>query len=409
MNDYDSKVIDSLLSSEGYEKASTAEEADMLIVNGCSVREHAETRALGFMSSQRKSSGKKKKVILAGCLARSLKELPSFIDMAVSPTEYLSLAELIKEGRSKTDLSSKGDYTGIDVEQGVTLLAPISKGCNNFCSYCIVPFLRGREESFSPDSIIRQIKNNMKSSTAEILLMGQNVNSYDYNGKKFTSLVKDVLAEFKDKRVRFITSHPKDLSLKLIEIMADNKNLCSHLHLPLQSGSDRMLSLMHRQYTYAGFRHLADEARKILPSISLTTDIMTGLPEETDEDFNDTLKAMEDIRFNDAFMYKYSSRRFTMSRYLKQTDDEIGLSRLKILIETQLRIRREKAVAMVGQVLEVLAENESRRVKDEYFGRDSGNRSVIIKSRDVQIGRVYKVKINEVKGITLTGEKAEEK
>ncbi|MDD3804079.1 MAG: tRNA (N6-isopentenyl adenosine(37)-C2)-methylthiotransferase MiaB [bacterium] len=408
MNDYDSKVIESLLVSENYEKASSAEEADILVVNGCAVREHAEKRALGFMSSLKKVKNRKKMMILAGCLANSVRILPKFVDFAVSPTEYRFLPDLIKEKRSKRDLESNGDYTSIKVNQGITLLAPISKGCNNFCSYCIVPFMRGREESFSPESLIGQIKMSMNGSVREILLMGQNVNSYMYRGVDFTHLLSMVLDEFKSLRVRFITSHPKDIHIKLIELMAENKNLCSHLHLPLQSGSNRMLEMMHRQYTYEKFKSIVDEARRIVPSVCVTTDIMTGLPYESDEDFKKTMHAMEELRFDDAFMYRYSARRFTMSRYLEQCDETIALGRLKEMIDLQLKIRREKAQSMLNRSVEVLVENRSARAENEYFGRDLSNRSVIVKSGRVKRGGVYRVKINEVRGITLKGETAEE-
>ncbi|PIP13241.1 MAG: hypothetical protein COX48_04775 [bacterium (Candidatus Stahlbacteria) CG23_combo_of_CG06-09_8_20_14_all_34_7] len=409
MNDYDSLVIESILLSEGYEKALSIDDASLVIVNGCSVRKHAEDRAMGFLSSVRKESRQEKKIVLAGCLARSVKNIPDFVDIAVPPTEYKNLLEILRNNRNSVEIKSEGDYTGISIKSGITLLISISKGCDNFCSYCIVPFLRGKEISFSSESIIEQIKKSVNENTREILLMGQNVNSYIYKGLDFTSLVSMVLSEFKGMRVRFVTSHPKDFSIKLIEIMSDNKYLCSHLHFPLQSGSDRMLSLMHRKYTLKEFKSLVELSRTILPDIAITTDVMVGLPKESKDDFNETLNALRDIRFDDAFMYKYSSRRFTLSRYIDSPSSDEGLSRLKELIDIQKKIKKEKITALKGKLLNVLVERKSKNRDTEYYGRDSGNRNVIVKGKSVEKGKTYNVRINEICGLTPTGEKTEEK
>jgi tRNA-2-methylthio-N6-dimethylallyladenosine synthase len=409
MNDYDSLIIESILLSEGYERASCIDDASVIIVNGCSVREHAEERAMGFINSVSVESKKKKKIILAGCLARSLKDIPEFIDAAVSPTEYKDLPEILKNNFNVLSLKSKGDYTDISINSGITLLTPISKGCDNFCSYCIVPYLRGREESFSSDSILKQIKRSKNLLTREILLMGQNVNSYLSKGRVFTDILSDVLNEFGDMRVRFITSHPKDFSIKIIEMMAENKNLCRHLHLPVQSGSDRILSLMHRKYTADDFREIVRLARKILPDITITTDIMTGMPEESEKDFEETLNIVNEIQFDDAFMYKYSGRRFTLSRYFESVSSEEGLSRLGRLIKVQQEIKKKKVLMLKGKTLEVLSERESKKSKSEFYGRDSGNRSVIIRGMNIQAGKLYNVKINEIAGLTPLGDIAEEK
>ena len=409
MNDYDSLVIESLLLSEGHEKALSIDDASLVIVNGCSVREHAEERAMGFLSSVRKETKKAKKIILAGCLARSVENIPDFIDIAVSPTEYANFPKMINDNFSFTEIESTGDYSGVNISSGITLLTPISKGCDNFCSYCIVPFLRGKEISFSPENILMQIKRSISKETKEIMLMGQNVNSYMYKNTDFSSLAAMVLKEFKDMRVRFITSHPKDFSIKLVEMMSENKNFCSHLHLPLQSGSDRMLSLMHRKYTIKDFTAIVDSARKLLPEITITSDIMVGLPQESEGDFQETLDAVKTLRFDDAFMYRYSPRRFTLSRYFDEVTPDEGLSRLKKLIETQLIIKKEKAEALKGRVLEVLVEKESKKHQNEFYGRDSGNRSVIVRGDNIEQGKTYKVKINEISGITPVGDKTEEK
>ncbi len=404
MNDYDSEIISSILKNEGYEEVFDIEDAKIVVVNGCSVRDHAQKRALGFIQSLK---GKKdgKRFIIAGCLAKSLENENIFSDESfIVSTEYKKLPELLKLKNFKEfKINSLGNYSDILRKTDFTLYLPIMKGCNNFCSYCIVPYLRGEEVSFSVDDVIENIKKNINDKTGEIMLLGQNVNSYFYDSYDFVRLLEKVAKEFKDMRIRFLTSHPKDFSPDIVKLMADYENICPHLHLPVQTGSDKLLRLLHRDYTVKDFLEKIDKARKILKDISITTDIMVGLPYENEKDFEDTLKLVLDIEFDDAFMYKFSKRKNTLAYFMEDCDKKVSSSRLKKLIDLQRSVKEKKLKELVGREVEVIVEKVSKKSKKEYYGRDRHNRSVVVNGDDIKINDKVIVQIVQIKGITPYG------
>ncbi|HAF08452.1 MAG: MiaB/RimO family radical SAM methylthiotransferase [bacterium] len=404
MNDYDSEVITSILKSDGYEEVFDIEDAKIVVVNGCSVRDHAEKRALGFIQSLK---GKKdgKRFIIAGCLAKSLENENIFLDESfIVSTEYKKLPELLKQNNfKKFEISSEGNYSDILRNTDFTLNIPIMKGCNNFCSYCTVPYLRGEEVSFSVDDIIENIKRNINEKTGEIMLLGQNVNSYSYDSYDFVRVLERVAKEFKELRVRFLTSHPKDFSPDIVKLMAEYENLCPHLHLPVQTGSDKLLKLLHRDYTVKDYLEKVEISRKIVEDISITTDIMVGLPYEGEEDFKETLKLVMDIQFDDAFMYKFSKRKNTLAYYMDGCDKKVSSSRLKKLIDLQRSVKEKKLKELVGREVEVIVEKVSKKSKNEFYGRDRHNRSVVVNGENITIKDKVIVRIVKIKGITPYG------
>ncbi len=406
MNDYDSEVISSILTDNGYVVADNIKDADTIIVNGCSVREHAHKRALGFIKSLNST---KKRIIITGCLAKALEDDISLSkESLIVSTEYKKLPELIKKERFKeVKIESDGNYSAYLRRSGFTLYVPVMKGCNNFCSYCIVPYLRGEEISFSVEDILKNIKNNIGEKTREIMLLGQNVNSYLYGETNFVKLLEKVAINNKNLRIRFLTSHPKDFSPSLVELMKDYENICPHIHLPVQTGSDKLLKIMQRGYTIYNYLKNVESIRNIMGDITITTDLMIGIPYEEEKDFRDTLKLLNSVQFDDAFLYKFSKRDKTLAYYMKTPDGEISSSRLKELIETQRKIKEKKLKQLINKKLEVIVEKVSKKNENEFYGRDRQNRSVIVSGKISSIGEVVKIKVVEIKGITPYGIKEE--
>lgn len=408
MNDYDSEIISAILKRNGFVEVFDVEDADIIVVNGCSVREHAHNRAVGFIQSL-KGKKKQKRFVIAGCLAKALEDDDIFWDESfIVSTEYEKLPKLLElEDFKEFQLVSEGNYSSVLRETDFTLNIPIMKGCNNFCSYCIVPYLRGQEISFSREDVIKNIELNRNENTREIMLLGQNVNSYRYGSHNFVKILEDVAKKFRDLRVRFLTSHPKDFSPEIVRLMVEYENICPHLHLPVQTGSDKLLKLLHRDYTAKDYRKKIEISRKIVQDISITTDIMVGLPYEEEEDFQETLKLVRDIEFDDAFMYKFSKRRNTLSYFMDDCDKGISSERLKKIIETQRLLKDKKLKQLVGKEVEVIIEKLSKKNRKEFYGRDKHNRSVVVMGDNIDLGDKVKVKILEIKGITPFGVKTE--
>ncbi len=409
MNKYDSNVIRDYMSMTNHSEAYTISDADIIFVNGCSVREHAEKRAIGFVNSMKSQIRKNARIYITGCLATALKEFPKHINGLIGTTHYDKIVDIINiDGFvDMRGTEGEGDYTNARIKNNVNLFISIMKGCNNFCSYCIVPYLRGKERSFSPEGIFKQIESSINTNTGEILLLGQNVNSYNYRGKRFPELLGEIADIFKNYRIRFITSHPKNFGESLIKVISDNKNIMNSVHLPFQSGSDKILKMMNRGYLQKDYLNKIYMLKQIIPDISITTDVMTGFPFETEHDFNDTMNVISEVRFDDAFMYKFSKRNYSLAGFMNDADENIKLRRLKHLIKIQNSIKIEKMATLKGKTVKVLIERKSKKSKNDCIGRDEGDRMIIIKGL-FDTGTVIKADVIEIKGNTPVAIKKEE-
>jgi tRNA-2-methylthio-N6-dimethylallyladenosine synthase len=420
MNVYDSAGISALLEKQGLIPSGSPENADVVIINSCAVRGHAEERVLGRVGELKglKTRRPGVRLLLCGCVAQEqgqelLRRFPH-LDAVVGTSQYRRIPELVSALASNSGRPCLQDFDPgreelkvlPDFGSQVTAFAAIMRGCDNYCSYCIVPYVRGRERSRPADDILKEIEQQAARGVKEVTLVGQNVNSYDWNGTKFPELLERVCGIGGIKRVRFITSHPKDLSGRLISVMSQQPKVCKHLHLPLQAGSDRILKLMNRGYTVAHFESLIGQARQAMPGLVLTTDVIAGFPGESDTEFNQTQEAMRRIRFDGAFTYKYSRRPGTKAADLQgEVPEDEKLRRLDLLIKTQQQITLESNRADIGKIVEVLAEKESRKSQDQYMGRTGGNKTVAFQSKStVKPGDIIKVRIQKATQATLTGE-----
>jgi tRNA-2-methylthio-N6-dimethylallyladenosine synthase len=420
MNVYDSAGIAALLEKEGLEAADSVEHAGVILINSCAVRGHAEERVLGRVGELKslKSQNPDLKLVLCGCVAQEqgqalLQRFPH-LDAVVGTSQYRQLPAIVA-GLASTngrpcltsfdhdieDLPELPDFSG-----QATAFVAVMRGCNNFCSYCIVPYVRGRERSRPADDIINEIRQQAERGVKEVTLVGQNVNSYKWQETDFPRLLETACSIQGIERIRFITSHPKDLSDGLIRVMSENHKICKHLHLPLQAGSDRILKLMNRGYTIGHFESLAERARRAMPDLTLTTDVIAGFPGETEAEFSETLEAMERIRFDGAFTYKYSGRPGTKAAELS---GEIGegekLQRLDKLIKLQQQITLESNRADIGKIFEVLVEKESKKSNGQFMGRTGGNKTTVFDSPSrIKTGDLVNVRIIKATQATLVGE-----
>ena len=416
MNKYDSELVAGLLTSEGFRLVPEPESADVVLINTCSVREHAEKRALGRISlfGGWKNGTPHRKLGVIGCMVQRMEsELVNrnpFIDFALGPDEYRRLPELIRNGSTRpslfTSLNMTEDYEGIPPsrETSINGWISISRGCNNFCSYCIVPYTRGREHSRSASSIAEEAKMMSDRGYREITLLGQNVNTYSDGGYTFPDLLIDLCSIPHLYRIRFMTSHPKDLSNRLLEVMADEPKVCPHLHLPVQSGSDRILLLMNRGYTRSAYLERIETAREIVKNISITSDILVGFPTETEQDFQDTVDLAETVRFNEAFTYRYSPRPGTKATDIEDNLTETErLERLDRIIQVQRSITMQKKRELIGQSFEVLPETVSKKSADEWMGRTPENDVIIFPKGEARFGEPIRIRIEACRGSTLWG------
>ncbi len=416
MNKYDSEIVAGILREKGFLIKEKSEEADIIIINTCSVRKHAETRALGKINvlSQWKKSAPNRKLGVIGCMAQRMgKELISskpFLDFVVGPDGYKKLPEIISNGQYGTSI-----YTHLDEKEVYSNITPfreskisgwiaISRGCNNFCSYCIVPYTRGRERSRPAEEILREIETMVQQDFLEVTLLGQNVNSYNDGKNSFADLLKMTSEIDGILRIRFMTSHPKDLSDEILKVIASSKKICPHIHLPVQSGSDRILSLMNRKYTRGQYIQLVEKARSIIPEVAITTDVMVGFPGETESDFMETYHLMEEIQFDDAFTYRYSPRPGTKAAEMKDNlSEKERLERLDKIIKLQRKITLQKKKEMIGKSVEVLPEYPSKKSSEEWMGRTPSNYVVVFPKNNIPLGQPVEVLIEECNGSTLRG------
>ena len=420
----DSEVIASGMKMAGYETCDDLEQADAILLNTCSVRENAENKIynrLETLNALRKK-GRKLIVGVVGCMAERVKDnlINDYgVDIVAGPDSYLSLPELfaaaeVGEKAINIELSTTETYRDIIPERicgaHVGGFVSIMRGCNNFCHYCIVPYTRGRERSREVESILNEVKDLQAKGFKEVTLLGQNVNSYCAGEVRFPQLLALVAEAVPEMRIRFTTSHPKDMSDETLEVIAAHPNVCRHIHLPVQSGSDRILKLMNRKYTREWYLGRIDAIRRILPDCGITTDIFVGYHSETEEDHQLSLSLMRECGYDSAFMFKYSERPGTYaSKHLPDdVSEETKIRRLNEMIALQNELSAESYRKDVGKTYEVLVEGVSKRSKDQLFGRTSQNKVVVFDRAGHHIGDFVKVKILESSSATLKGIEVEE-
>ncbi|MFA7421799.1 MAG: tRNA (N6-isopentenyl adenosine(37)-C2)-methylthiotransferase MiaB [Melioribacteraceae bacterium] len=419
MNLADTELVMGILQNKGYSLTNEITEANVILLNTCSIRDNAEQRIYGRLGNLKKyKEGRQSAVIgILGCMAERLRknliEDKKMVDIVVGPDEYRRLPEFLDgafagEKGIGVKLSRTETYDDIIPfrEEGLSAWLSVMRGCDKFCTYCVVPFTRGRERSRSLESIIPEIKLLSERGFKDITLLGQNVNSYNDNGNDFADLLAACAAVDRTIRFRFSTSHPQDLSDKLLYTIAENENLCNYIHLPVQSGSNRILDLMNRTYTIEHYYELIDKARKIIPGVSFSTDIISGFPTETYEDHIATLDVMMKVRYDGAYMFKYSPREGTKAFIMgDDIDEETKSKRLSEIIDLQQKISFEINQEMIGKVERILIEGDSKKSNEFLAGRTDTNKVVIIpKQSGIKKGDYLTVKINRATSGTLFGE-----
>jgi tRNA-2-methylthio-N6-dimethylallyladenosine synthase len=425
MNVNDSEVVASILASQGYATTDQIDAASIILINTCSIRENAETRVWGRLEVFRQIKKLKPWVIVGvlGCMAERLKddllEDQRVVDLVVGPDAYRELPILIRaaeEGQKGINVLLMREETYADIspvrldKNGVTGFVSITRGCNNMCSYCVVPYVRGGERSRNPKSILREVSELLEAGYREVTLLGQNVNSFSWteDGREpisFANLLEMVAKTSPRLRVRFSTSHPKDLSNDVLYTMGMYENICSHIHLPIQSGSNRMLKLMNRGYTSEYYLSRIEAIRNIIPDCAISTDIIAGFCSETEIDHDQTLSLMKKVGFDFAFMFKYSERPDTAAARKLPDDvlEETKSRRLTEIIELQGNLSEESKKRDIGKCFEVLIEGESKKSGDSFYGRTSQNKVVVFPRENYVVGDYVFVKITSCTPATLLG------
>jgi tRNA-2-methylthio-N6-dimethylallyladenosine synthase len=418
MNLADTEVVQGILRKNGYGLADDADDADVILLNTCSVRENAEQRIYGRLGNLKTYKDKKPGLVLGilGCMAERLRydliEDKKIVDIVVGPDEYRRIPEFIDSavhGSKGIGVRLSRTETYDDIipyrEDGLLAWISVMRGCDKFCSFCVVPFTRGRERSRNLNSIVDEIKLLSGRGFKEVSLLGQNVNSYLDGGNDFADLLAACAQVDSSMRIRFTTSHPQDLSDKLLYTIAEYSNICNYIHLPVQSGSNRILELMNRTYTIEHYLNLIDKARKIIPGVSFSTDIISGFPTESIEDHLATIDVMQQVRYDGAYMFKYSPREGTKS--YKMEDDvpeQVKSKRLQEIIDLQQKISLEKNLELIGSEEIILIEGFSKKSVDFYAGRTDSNKVVIVPSEEtIKPGKYVRVKINRATSATLFG------
>tara|TARA_Y100001947_G_scaffold159646_1_gene178817 strand:+ start:3835 stop:5280 length:1446 start_codon:yes stop_codon:yes gene_type:complete len=439
MNFSDSEIVASILSKEGYNTTQQLEEADLVLVNTCSIREKAEQTVRKRLEKYNavKRINPNMKVGVLGCMAERLKskflEEEKIVDLVVGPDAYKDLPNLInevEEGRNAVNVilskeETYGDISPVRLQtNGVSAFVSITRGCDNMCTFCVVPFTRGRERSRDPQSIIEEVNDLASRGYKEITLLGQNVDSYLWYGgglKKdfkdatpmqkatatsFASLLKMVAEAQPKMRIRFSTSNPQDMTLDVIEVMAAHRNICNYIHLPVQSGSDKMLKKMNRLHTREEYFTLIDNIKKLIPDCGISHDIITGFPTETEEDHKDTLSLMQYVKYDFGFMFAYSERPGTMAARKFEDDipEETKKRRLTEIVNLQQEHSKYRTQQFIGKTVEVLIEKSSKKSDAHWSGRNTQNTVVVFPKENYEVGDFVNVKINDCTSATLIGE-----
>lgn len=441
MNVADSEVVASVMKMAGYELCESVDEADAVFLNTCSVRDNAEQKVLNRLDTLHAMTRKGRRMIIGvlGCMAERVKEdllENHHADLVAGPDAYLTLPDLIAQAETghkamNIELSTTETYRDVMPQRicgpHVGGFVSIMRGCNNFCHYCIVPYTRGRERSRDVESILREVRDLHEHGYKEVTLLGQNVNSYlgelksknekvnseGNDGKDnaksekvaFPALLRMVAEAVPDMRIRFTTSHPKDMSDDTLRVIAEMPNICHHIHLPVQSGSDRILKLMNRKYTREWYMDRVRAIRRIIPDCAISTDIFVGYHSETEEDHQMSLSLMREVGYDSAFMFKYSERPGTYaSKHLPDdVSEEVKLRRLAEMIELQTKLSAESNAKDVGKEFDVLIEGFSKRSREQLFGRTGQNKVVVFDKGNCHIGQTVRVRITDSSSATLKG------
>ncbi len=421
MNVADSEIVASILNNNNYIQTNNINEADIVFINTCSIRENAETRVRGRLKvfHQIKKQKPETKIGVLGCMAERLKEelleQEVMVDLVVGPDSYRQIPEILKKLNKnnkivEVELSDNETYEDVlpyrYENNGITAFVAITRGCQNFCSYCIVPYVRGVERSRNPESILNEISNLKNNGYKEVMLIGQNVDSYNFQDILFPDLLKKCAESFPDIRFRFSTNHPKDMTDKLLQVVALYPNICKHIHLPVQSGSNKILQLMNRGYTLEEYMAKINAIRHYLPDVAISTDIMVGFCNETLKDHQQTLLLMQEVGYDFSFMFKYSERSGTYAaKFLKDNvPEKEKIRRLNEVIELQNELSYKSKQNDVGEIYEVLVEGYSKKSKKQFMGRNSQNKVVVFSfDKEVTFGTIVKVKIESFTSATLIG------
>ena len=424
MNVADSELVAGLLKKSGYKETKSEIDASAIFLNTCAIREHAEDKIHSRLGTLRKLKKERPDVLIGilGCMAQHVKDdilhNKSYVDFVLGPDSYRRLPDLLKRQEYTRDSIVDTRLSRFEVyedlfpsrKEGINAWVSIMRGCDKFCTFCIVPFTRGRERSRNLTSIIKEVKQAVNLGFLEITLLGQNVNSYQSNKIRFPELLDSVSQIKGVKRIRFTSPHPKDIDDQMLFIMRDKSNICNSVHLPLQAGSDRILKRMNRTYTKSEFISLAKRIRNVLPDCSLSTDIIAGFPGETDKDFEETLDEMEQIKFDSAFTFKYSQRPGTKAtEYSDHVHKKVKDKRLQELIDVQQRHTLKRNQETIGKRVKVLVEKNSKKSKNFWAGRTDNNKWVLFPKEETQIGDFVNVRIVDARGISLFGELDEKK
>ena len=419
MNVADSEVVASVMQMAGYETTEQLEEADAVFLNTCSIRDNAEQKIYHRLDALDAVKRKRGLIIgVLGCMAERVKDdllENHHCDLVAGPDAYMSLPDLIAQAElghkaMNIELSTTETYKDIVPQRlhgaKISGFVSIMRGCNNFCHYCIVPYTRGRERSRDIESILREVRDLRDRGFKEVTLLGQNVNSYHFEDINFPTLLRRVAEEVPEMRVRFTTSHPKDMSDETLKVIAEVPNVCKHIHLPVQSGSDRILKLMNRKYTIEWYRERVAAIRRIIPDCGLSTDIFVGYHSETEEDHQMSLSLMREVGYDSAFMFKYSERPGTYaSKHLPDNiPDEEKIRRLNEMIALQTEISAQQNKKDEGKEFDVLLEAFSKRSCEQLLGRTEQNKAVVVDKGSHHIGETVRVRITSSTSATLFGD-----
>lgn len=424
MNVADSEVVASVMQMAGYEMTENIEDADAIFVNTCSVRDNAEQKIYGRLQYFHSLRKKKKDLIVGvlGCMAERVKEKlleEHNVNLVVGPDSYMDLPNLIgaaerSEKAINVELSTQETYKdvlplklpGLHISGFVSIM----RGCNNFCTYCIVPYTRGRERSRDVDSILNEIRDMREKGFREVTLLGQNVNSYSFEKDgvtvNFPMLLEKVANEAPNMRIRFVTSHPKDMSDETLRVIAAHNNICKYIHLPAQSGSSKILKVMNRKYTREWYLDRIAAIRRIVPDCAISTDLFCGFHSETEEDYQETLSLMREVGYDSAYLFKYSERPGTYAAKHLEDDvpEDVKVRRLQGMIDLQNKLSEESNKRDIGKTFEVLVEGFSKRSREQLFGRTSQNKVVIFDKGDYKVGQFVNVRVTGATSATLFGE-----
>ncbi|MDR1338556.1 MAG: tRNA (N6-isopentenyl adenosine(37)-C2)-methylthiotransferase MiaB [Prevotellaceae bacterium] len=419
MNVNDSEVVAAIMQNAGYSVTKDIGDANLILINTCSVRDNAEQRIWGRLEYFRLEKKKRPDVSIGviGCMAERLKESlleNNVVDIVSGPDAYRELPKLVE----KTESGQKGinvllsrDETYADIspvrldKTGVTAFISIMRGCNNVCAFCVVPYTRGGERSRNPETVIRELKELSDNGYKEVTLLGQNVDSYSWNGVAFADLLATVAESTPDMRIRFSTSHPKDMTDNVLKTMAKYDNICNYIHLPVQSGSTSILQSMNRKYTREEYLQRIETIRKIIPDCAISTDIIAGFCGETQKDHEDTLSLMREVGYDFAYMFKYSERPNTKAarQFRDDVPEEVKVKRLMEIIDLQSELSLASHKKDIGSTLEVLVEDTSKRSENDLCGRTPQNKMVVFPKENRKIGDLIKVKIIACTQATLKG------